>query len=238
MTNQILNDKDLELIFSDSKTRFIKGNFYRILKYILTFAGSCLIIFAILNYANIAMQIKYWMVDDFASSPETVINETAVPSDGITTDIEPTIPQIPNNTIEILPISATAPILWDIPNTDDAVANGLAQGVIHVNGTSKPGEKGNVYITGHSSNYPWAKGNYNQIFALLDKLVIGDQIKVAYQNKTYLYTVFEKKVVMPSDTSILKQTEDNRLTLVTCTPVGTNLKRLVVLATQTFPSTK
>lgn len=238
MTHQILNDKDLELIFSDNKTRFIKSNFYRILKYILTFVGSCLVIFAVLNYANIKMQIKYWMMDDFASNPATVINESVVPGGTVTPEAEPTIPQIPNDTIEILPINVTAPVLWDIPNTDDAVANGLNQGVIHVNGTSKPGEKGNVYITGHSSNYPWAKGNYNQIFALLDKLVIGDQIKVAHNNKTYLYTVFEKKVVMPSDTSILKQTEDSRLTLVTCTPVGTNLKRLVVMATQTFPAVK
>lgn len=233
MNYKILNDKDLELIFSGSKIRFFKSKHYRILKYVLTFVGVCVVVFLLLNFASIKKQIEYWMMDDFASNPAAIVTESVTPA-----VVEPTIAQIPNNTIEILPIAVTAPVLWDIPNTDDAVANGLTQGVIHIDGTSKPGGKGNIYITGHSSNYPWAKGNYNQIFALLDKLVIGDQIKVAYQDKTYLYTVFEKKVVMPSDTSILAQTEDNRLSLVTCTPVGTNLKRLVVLANQTFPAVK
>jgi LPXTG-site transpeptidase (sortase) family protein len=233
MTKHALNDKDLELIFSDQKTRLLNNKIYKTLKYVLAFAGICLVVFLLLNFASIKKQIEYWLMDDFASDPIAVITENPSP-----VVEEPTIASIPNNTIEILPIGVTAPILWDIPNTDDAVAKGLSQGVIQINGTAKPGEKGNVFITGHSSNYPWAKGNYNQIFALLDKLVIGDQIKVAYLDKTYLYTVFEKKVVLPSETSILNQTEDNRLTLMTCTPVGTNLKRLVVIATQTFPSVK
>ena len=46
----------------------------------------------------------------------------------------------------------------------------LDKGVIKYPGSADPGHIGNSFIFGHSSNFPWARGKYNQVFALLDKL--------------------------------------------------------------------
>ena len=66
--------------------------------------------------------------------------------------------------------------------------------------------------------------------ALLHDVVVGDKIVVYYKQDKYLYEVDEIKIVLPEDVSVLKQTPQNKLTLITCTPVGTNLKRLIVTA--------
>jgi sortase (surface protein transpeptidase) len=41
------------------------------------------------------------------------------------------------------------------------------------------------------------KGNFNDVFALLDNVEFGDQIIVYYNQKKYVYTVREKKIVRP-----------------------------------------
>jgi sortase (surface protein transpeptidase) len=41
------------------------------------------------------------------------------------------------------------------------------------------------------------KGNFNDVFALLDTVEFGDQIIVYYNQKKYVYTVREKKIVRP-----------------------------------------
>lgn len=46
----------------------------------------------------------------------------------------------------------------------------LQKGIVRYPGTAKPGETGNAFIFGHSSNYYWEKGDYNSVFAALDKL--------------------------------------------------------------------
>jgi LPXTG-site transpeptidase (sortase) family protein len=50
------------------------------------------------------------------------------------------------------------------------------------------------------------------------------------------YQVNDQRVVMPTDLTIMEPTEDTRLTLVTCWPVGTSLKRLALLASQVYPN--
>ncbi len=146
-----------------------------------------------------------------------------------------TTPVVANNHIAISVLDINAPVTFGVNNITTEVENNLKNGPIQINGTSLPGQTGNVYITGHSSNYVWIKSNYNSIFALLDKLVIGDFIYVNYNNTIYQYQVFKSEIVLPSDTSILKSTTDSRLTLVTCWPVGTSLKRIVILANQIHP---
>jgi hypothetical protein len=93
-----------------------------------------------------------------------------------------------------------------------------------------------VAIFGHSSNDWWQPGNYKQIFVLLDKLKAGDQIEITYQSKRYTYEVTGSRVVLPTAMSVLDPTSSPTLTLITCTPIGTSLKRLVVTAKQIDPA--
>jgi len=106
----------------------------------------------------------------------------------------------------------------------------LKNGVIHYPGTANPGEVGNVFITGHSSYYPWDSGRYKSVFARLKDVEVGDDIIVYYNQEKHHYIVREKKEVKADDVSVLNQGDGKYLTLMTCTPVGTNIKRLVVIA--------
>ena len=102
--------------------------------------------------------------------------------------------------------------------------------MVHYPGTALPGDKGNVFITGHSSNVFWEKSDYNTVFALLPKIEEGDDIFVSYDQVDYHYRVISKKEVTPKEVGILEQGDDKIMTLMTCTPVGTVLRRLVVTA--------
>lgn len=116
-------------------------------------------------------------------------------------------------------------------NLEDKFMNELEKGIIRYPGTAKPGEEGNSFIFGHSSNYPWMKGDYNNVFALLDNLTFGDEIIVYYNQQKYVYVIREKKVVKPGNVSVMKREQGKKeLSLMTCWPVGTTLNRLLVFA--------
>lgn len=99
-------------------------------------------------------------------------------------------------------------------------------------GTARPGEVGNAFIFGHSSNYPWVKSDYNDIFALLDNLELGDEIIIFYNQKKYVYKVVDHATVKPGDVQALESRDQTKkeLSLMTCWPVGTTLERLIVFA--------
>jgi LPXTG-site transpeptidase (sortase) family protein len=143
------------------------------------------------------------------------------------------VPQI--STIVIPKIGITAPVVTAQSNSEADIQASLTRGVVHYPGTANPGEFGNVFVTGHSSNFWWIKGSYNYVFANLDKLAVGDQAKIYYNGNKYVYSVAEVKTVLPSEVSVLSQGENPTLTLMTCTPVGTNWKRLIVKFDQVSP---
>jgi sortase A len=133
-------------------------------------------------------------------------------------------------------IKVKAPVMYNqktVNETNFQIA--LRSGVVHYPNTSVPGVRGNVVIFGHSSGQVWAPGKYKFVFTHLDKLKGGDKIFVDYQGTRYTYEVKAKKVVAPSDVTVLGQTTDNILTLITCTPVGTSKNRLIVTAKQIDP---
>jgi len=145
------------------------------------------------------------------------------------TDNRIIIPRI-NKNIPIVRISSETLVRRDWKALEKEMQGALQNGVVHYPGTSLPGQSGNIAITGHSSYFPWDSGRFKDVFALLHEVVEGDKIVIYYDQKKYLYEISEIKVVLPDDIEVLKQTPDDRLTLVTCTPIGTNLKRLIVVA--------
>lgn len=113
----------------------------------------------------------------------------------------------------------------------------LSKGLIQYPGTANPGELGTPVIFGHSTNplfYSPGENNrkrYTSIFTKLMDLKKDDKIFVTYDGITYVYRVIDKVEVKPDDTYILQQRHDTReLKLVTCVPVGTYLRRGVILA--------
>lgn len=108
----------------------------------------------------------------------------------------------------------------------------LKKWVVRYPGTAEPGGVGNAFIFGHSSNYPWVKSDYNDVFALLDQLQNGDEIIIYYFQKKYTYVVTDRATVKPGDVQALEARDPTKkeLTLMTCWPVGTALERILLFA--------
>lgn len=231
-----LSEDDLEKIFIAS--RFKKRNPVLIF---LTFVGLFILFFLAvmysLNFKAYNQKFAWWYQDEFGQPPHSLIDAVSSYQAASTSTALPDLPQITDNSIYIESINVKAPITFGINNNESDVSNSLKNGTIQLNGTSLPGEMGNVFITGHSSNYPWVKSQYNSVFALLGNVVVGDLAQIKFHNASYIYRVKKIFVVDPSDTAVMKSDDSKAtLTLMTCTPIGTNLKRLIVQADQIIPA--
>lgn len=117
-----------------------------------------------------------------------------------------------------------------IPKIDIKVAVGegidnktLKYAVGHFEGTAMPGEKGNFCVAGHRSY------TYGQYFNRLDELEKGDEVIVKTKKGEFKYIITESKTVEPTEVSVLNDTKDETITLVTCTPVRVATHRLIVV---------
>lgn len=108
----------------------------------------------------------------------------------------------------------------------------LKKNLIHYPGTAYPGRFGNTVIFGHSVLPQFFNPkNYMTIFSTLPTLNPRDEIIIYFNKVKYQYVVEKMIEVPPSDISILAQRyDDSYLTLITCVPPGTYLKRLIVRA--------
>jgi LPXTG-site transpeptidase (sortase) family protein len=143
---------------------------------------------------------------------------------------------LPESTFNADDLNISAPITWNVPLEQNVMNEDLKQGLIHIEGTAVPGQRGVVAIAGHSSNYAWIKSDYNSIFApLVRSAAIGQIYQINYKNVMYEYKVSKIFTISPDDSSVLTDTSFTGLNLITCTPVGTSLKRAITQAVQIFP---
>lgn len=121
--------------------------------------------------------------------------------------------------VEIPKLNTTMPIYHGVDDTVLQVAIG------HIPGTSLPvgGEGTHSVISGHRG-LPSAK-----LFTEIDQLVEGDTFLIQVFDETLTYEVDQILTVTPDDVSALKiDSEQDYVTLVTCTPYGVNSHRLLV----------
>ncbi len=143
-----------------------------------------------------------------------------------------------NLNVPIVNPSADSLIREDWAALESDIQTALEDGVVHYPGTARPGQAGNFFVTGHSSYYAWSAGHYKSVFARLSDLQVGDEYWVYYGGDKHRYSIVSKMEVQPSDVHVLDQPTDKRLsTLMTCTPLGTTLRRLVVSAVEIDPIT-
>ena len=109
----------------------------------------------------------------------------------------------------------------------------LEKSLIQYPQTALPGQLGNTVIFGHSVLPQFfSPKNYLTIFSTLYKLEQGDEIILRYDKSVYKYVVEEMFEVQPTNLSVLEQRYDSKnLTLITCSPPGTYLRRLIIKAT-------
>jgi LPXTG-site transpeptidase (sortase) family protein len=107
----------------------------------------------------------------------------------------------------------------------------LTHGVAHAKGTALPDQIGNMFLFSHSSVNLLEANKYNSVFFLLSELKQNDEIDIYYNSQEYKYKVIETKIVDAKDISYLNPNSDVKtLTLMTCWPPGTTLRRLLVIA--------
>lgn len=139
----------------------------------------------------------------------------------------------PTVLVRIDKINIEAPMVWSTKADENSMLKDLENGLNHYPKSAAPGQIGNMVISGHSSNYLWAKGNYNHIFENLNNLEAGDGITITTIQKngrviTYHYIVTEKFITAPDDEAIFAESDQPTITLSTCWPLGTNFKRVIV----------
>lgn len=108
----------------------------------------------------------------------------------------------------------------------------LKKSLIQYPQTALPGQFGSPVVFGHSVLPQFFNPkSYLTIFSTLYKLKQGDEILINFDSIEYKYLVEEMYEVASTDLSVLEQRFDGRyLTLITCTPPGTYLRRLVIKA--------
>ena len=169
-------------------------------------------------------------------------------SPGSTVDVSDTFIADPSANANVGPepkllipkINVNVPVVYDVKTVDDrAVQGGLEKGVVHYNlsgANSLPGQTGNMTVLGHSSNDVFDPGAYKFTFVLLERLQPGDLFYMHYEGKRYVYKVSQKKIIKPTEWKILQQNSGKpTVILITCTPTGTALNRLLVYGEQISP---
>lgn len=101
----------------------------------------------------------------------------------------------------------------------------LNSSVGHLEGSSLPiGGLGTHSVLSAHRGLPSSK-----LFTDLDKLDIGDTFKITVLDETLTYEIDKITIVKPSDRSELKiNSDEDYVTLLTCTPYGINTHRLLV----------
>ena len=137
-------------------------------------------------------------------------------------------------------INVEAPINMDTNTDHNAQMKAMESGVARFaipGANALPGQAGNFVVSGHSSNDAFAPGNYKFIFAQNEKLKEGDVIYVNYNKTRYTYTITKMQVVMPNEVNSVQIGHDKpMITLISCVPLGTADKRLLVFAEQVSPN--
>lgn len=251
MKKHYVSAEDINRLFYAPKRKRRFPSWQVISASLLIFFG----VFFLFNAPSLTEQLRYWWESDIQQSKQLqqsavvpvvsqaspVVGATAQPS--ATTILGKAVvafnpATMKDNSLYVPKIKVSAPVVWDVTGGDDLNADmlkALQRGVVRYPQTALPNQIGNVFLTGHSSNYWWEKGGYKTIFALLDRLVVGDIIYVKYNGTLYTYKVNGQKVVKPNETSVLDPTKTPTLSLMTCTPTGTSLLRRIVTASLVSP---
>jgi sortase A len=99
----------------------------------------------------------------------------------------------------------------------------LKKGVAQHNGSSNPGESGNMVLSAHNDVF-------GEIFRHLDKLQRGDEIMVYTATRSFTYMITDVQIVAPTAVEVMAPTVNPTVTLISCYPYMVDNKRIVVQA--------
>ncbi|MFH1393170.1 MAG: sortase [Patescibacteria group bacterium] len=191
--------------------------------FLAIFLVSCAFVYLFLNGGAYSKILKYNLFPDFLRA------EASADSKLISGLNEK------NYYLYIPKIEVLAPVIPFENNSEKNVSAILEKGVGLYADSQLPGKAGRAVILGHSSTETWyhRDGQYAYNFALLDKLQKGDEVYVVFEGKKLTYKVFSNSILTPEKINeILSQAPkgDSEIALITCWPIGFNLKRVIIQA--------
>lgn len=109
---------------------------------------------------------------------------------------------------------------------DDIVVEGSSDSDLH----KGPGHMENTPLPGMEGNFPVAGDRvlYGGPFLHLNDLQNGDQIIIHTPYANFTYTVSNKHITQPEDTSVLQSHGKEEITLITCDPIWDTSHRLII----------
>jgi sortase A len=102
-------------------------------------------------------------------------------------------------------------------------ADDLRKGPGHYPDTPLPGERGTVAIAGHRTTY-------GAPFRHIDGLAPGDRINLRMPYGRFTYRVERTRIVPPTEVSVTRRVDHDRLVLSACHPLYSAAKRIIVFA--------
>ena len=198
------------------------------------------VLFSFLSFGPFVQQeVWYWWRSTFfvdttkiGAPPEFSIveaKELELPSLGVK-------PKSTDYGVIIEKIGVNVPVVANVNAADyDEYIAALSKGVAQARGTADPGsteaDNNNVFLFAHSAINAIQARQYNSVFYLLRKLEKGDRITTFFKGKRYDYIVRIKEVVQATDIRYLTDPSKKPiLTLQTCDPPGSSLRRLIITA--------
>lgn len=145
-----------------------------------------------------------------------------------------------DNMLVIPKLGLESPLVFDAKSNREAdMQEALERGVVWYNlprANSLPGQFGNAVFLGHSSGDIFYGGQFKYIFSKLNRLSIGDTFYLTYEKKRYIYSIEKREVIWPNEFDKLDTGDDSAwVTLITCDPPGSSVRRLVVFGKQISP---
>lgn len=176
---------------------------------------------------------------NFIAGVQAYVSPGSVDPQNIVIDPAADIKVGPEPRLIIPKINVDVPTIYGVGVDEASQLKAMESGVAHFaipGANSRPGQIGNTVFSGHSSNDLFEPGEYKFIFAQLEKLREGDTIYANYEGTRYTYIVTKREVVRPTEVSkLVYPTDKPVMTLITCTPLGTAIDRLLVTAEQISP---
>jgi sortase A len=203
--------------------------------FIPAISGLCVLLaFAFMQYNSVIFSYAQAYVSPGNIDPQNIITD---PNASLAVSKDPRI-IIPRFNIDV-PVVYKNTMGASAQQTHDRQMAAMRKGVAYFGAkgfSAHPGELGNFGIAGHSSNDVTDSGAAKFVFAPLLKMKKGDIFYLNYEGTRYTYSVTVIKEVSPTGVTALGVgTKKALATLITCTPLGTADKRLLIFGEQISP---
>jgi sortase A len=202
-----------------------------------------ILVSSFLSLRELNQSVKESLTPSPTETPRPLIDVVVLPSGhrpptapGV---VEPNLDEIPEHlrglvqAVTPLPIPTQGPeqpsriiiksIAVDAPVVEGDDWEQLKKGVGHHLRSANPGERGNMVLSAHNDVF-------GEIFRDLDKVELKDEILVYSGSRVFRYVATQKRVIEPTEVSVMYPTSDPTLTLITCYPYLVDNKRIVVIA--------